>query len=76
MRQAALVTEGRYLFLTDDSGVGYAHAEPTISCYRVTALSGLVTRVLESELSGIRVEARDRDVIREVGSYDRGVCRA
>ncbi len=75
MRQAALVTEGRYLFLTDDSGVGYAHAEPTISCYRVTALNGLVARVLESELSGIRVEARDRDVIREVGSYARGVCR-
>ncbi len=75
MRQAALVTEGRYLFLTDDSGVGYAHAEPTISCYRVTALSGLVARVLESELSGIRVEAQKSDVIREVGSYARGVCR-
>ena len=75
MRQAAAMNQGRYLFLTDDSGVGHGHSEPTISCYRVTRLSGLVRRVLQSELSGIRVEARMRDVIREVGSYDRGTCR-
>ncbi|NNE78720.1 MAG: VWA domain-containing protein [Silicimonas sp.] len=74
MRQAAAMNNGRYLFLTDDSGVGHGHAEPTISCYRVTKLSGLVRRVLASELSGQRVEAKDRDVIREVGTYRRGRC--
>ncbi|NCO86661.1 MAG: VWA domain-containing protein [Rhodobacterales bacterium] len=74
MRQAAAQTGGRYLFLTDDSGVGLAHAEPRISCYQVTLLSDLVTRVLRAELSGARVEPAAADVIRSVGSYRGGVC--
>jgi hypothetical protein len=73
MRQVSVVTGGRYLFLTDDSGVGYSHAEPTIPCYRVTSLQSLLTRVLATELSGRRQEAGE--VIREVGSYRNGVCR-
>ncbi|MEM9582733.1 MAG: vWA domain-containing protein [Pseudomonadota bacterium] len=75
MRQAAVVSNGRYLFLTDDSGVGYGHAEPTISCYQVSRLNDLMVRVLKSELSGHRVEARPGKVIRQVGTYQRGVCR-
>lgn len=75
MRQASLVSGGRYLFLTDDSGVGNAHAEPSIRCYRVTKLSRLLTRILMSELTGERLEANGAEVIREVGSYSGGVCR-
>ena len=75
MRQASLISAGRYLFLTDDSGVGYAHAEPTIACYRVTRLKSLLTRVLTSELSGKRKEAGSGEIIRQVGTYRRGVCR-
>lgn len=75
MRQAALVSGGRYLFLTDDSGVGNAHAEPSIPCYRVTKLSRLLTRILMSELTGERFEASGAEVIREVGSYTGGICR-
>lgn len=74
MRQAAAMTGGRYLFLTDDSGVGLSHAEPTISCYRVTLLKDLLVRVLRSELSGHRVEARDGDIVRRVGNYRNGTC--
>ena len=74
MRQAAAQTGGRYLFLTDDSGVGNAHAEPRISCYLVTQLSDLMTRVIRSELTGTRVEPAPGDVVREVGSYRNGVC--
>lgn len=73
MRQASVATGGRYLFLTDDSGVGNSHAEPTIACYRVTKLKDLLARVLATELSGVRQEAGE--VIREVGSYSGGVCR-
>ena len=73
MRQASVATAGRYLFLTDDSGVGNSHAEPTIPCYQVTKLSRLLTRVLMTELSGVRQEAGS-DVIRTVGSYRNGVC--
>jgi len=72
MRQASLLTAGRYAFLTDDSGVGYGHAEPTVSCYQVTSLKDLVARTLASELTGQRIEASD--VIREVGTYRRGIC--
>ena len=75
MRQAAAGSNGRYLFLTDDSGVGYGHAEPTISCYQVTKLNSLMVRVLASELSGRRVEPSPSSVIRSVGSYQNGVCR-
>jgi von Willebrand factor type A domain len=75
MRQASVAAGGRYLFLTDDSGVGNAHAEPTIPCYQVTKLSRLLTRVLMTELSGQRQEAGGGEVIREVGSYSGGVCR-
>jgi von Willebrand factor type A domain len=75
MRQASVATGGRYLFLTDDSGVGNAHSEPTIPCYQVTKLSRLLTRVLMTELSGLRQEAGGGEVIREVGSYSGGVCR-
>ncbi|WP_341368048.1 vWA domain-containing protein [Yoonia sp. BS5-3] len=75
MRQGSVMTGGRYLFLTDDSGVGLSHAEPTISCYQVTRLNDLMIRVLRSELSGRRVEAPAADVIREVGSYQGGICR-
>ncbi|MEP4196680.1 MAG: vWA domain-containing protein [Aliishimia sp.] len=74
MRQAAVATNGRYLFLTDDSGIGHAHSEPNTACYQVTRLKGLLTRVITSELTGIRQEAASRDVIRSVGNYRRGTC--
>lgn len=74
MRQASVLSSGRYLFLTDDSGVGGSHAEPDIACYRVTALKDLLVRVLASELSGKRKEAADSAVLRKVGNYANGVC--
>ncbi|MGX9356914.1 VWA domain-containing protein [Roseobacteraceae bacterium S113] len=75
MRIAALQTNGRYLFLTDDSGVGRAHAEPSISCYRVTRLKSLLVRVLQSELTGRRVEAPASEIERSVGTYENGFCQ-
>ena len=74
MRGMAQITGGRFLFLTDDSGIGNPHAEPTVDCYVVTRLDGLVTRVLESLISGERVEPEPDAIIRSVGDYDAGVC--
>ncbi|MEM6327827.1 MAG: vWA domain-containing protein [Bacteroidota bacterium] len=74
MRTAAALTQGRYLFLTDDSGIGNPHAEPKVPCYVVTQLNDLLVRVIASELEGRRVEPRRDEVIREVGDYDAGVC--
>ncbi|MEM1115833.1 MAG: carboxypeptidase-like regulatory domain-containing protein [Bacteroidota bacterium] len=74
MRAAAVLTQGRHLFLTDDSGVGLPHAEPKIGCYQVTRLDHLLVRVVASELEGRRVEAFPDEVIREVGGQRAGVC--
>ncbi|MEK6542210.1 MAG: vWA domain-containing protein [Pseudomonadota bacterium] len=74
MRSMAALTQSRYLFLTDDSGVGNAHAAPAIDCYLVTRLDALLRRVIDSQLSGRRVEPQGGEVIRSVGQYDGGRC--
>lgn len=74
MRTMAAMTQGRYVFLTDDSGVGNAHAEPSIGCYQVTRLDQLLTRVLSEIVTGRRFEARPQDIIRTVGDMRRGRC--
>lgn len=72
MRHAEVLTQGRYLFLTDDSGVGSSHKEPSVPCYVVTRLDKLIARVIDSELAGQRVEAEE--ILRQVGDYDAGIC--
>ena len=74
MRTAAALTQGRHLFLTDDSGIGNTHQEPKVACFVVTQLNDLLVRVIASELEGRRVEPRRGEIIREVGDYDAGVC--
>jgi hypothetical protein len=74
MRAAAAATQSRYIFLTDDSGIGNPHAPPAVDCYLVTHLDTLVRRVLDSQISGRRVEPGEQDVIRRVGRYDNGKC--
>ncbi|HMP44058.1 MAG TPA: VWA domain-containing protein, partial [Sphingopyxis sp.] len=74
MRAMAAATQSRYLFLTDDSGVGNPHAPPAIDCYLVTRLDALVRRVIDSQISGRRIEPEDREIIRSVGQYDAGKC--
>ena len=74
MRTAAQVTGGRYLFLTDDSGIGGAHKEPTIPCYFVTALSRAMIRMAAMELSGTNVAVAPGDVIRTGGNPRDGRC--
>ena len=74
MRAMAAATQSRYTFLTDDSGIGNAHAEPDVDCYLVTRLDQLLRRVIDSQLSGRRIEPEDREIIRSVGNYDAGRC--
>lgn len=74
MRSMSQITGGRYMFLTDDSGVGNPHAEPDVDCYVVTRLDGMMLRVLEDLVTGERREPTDREIIRRVGDYDQGVC--
>lgn len=74
MRASAQVTMGRYLFLTDDSGVGAAHKAPSIPCFVVTKLNHAVLRVIDSELAGTRVAVDPTKIIRSVGNPVDGRC--
>ena len=74
MRTAAQLTLGRYLFLTDDSGVGNPHKEPDIPCYYVTTLSDAVLRMVDIELSGEYREPTEEEIIRVGGDLADGAC--
>jgi von Willebrand factor type A domain len=74
MRSMAAVTNSRYIFLTDDSGVGNSHAEPTADCYLVTRLDSSIRRVVASLIKGNRVEPTKDEIIRSQGNYQAGVC--
>ncbi len=74
MRIAAQLTLGRYIFLTDDSGVGGPHEEPHIPCYQVQALKNVLIRTVTSELAGQRQPVPASDVLRSVGNPQDGVC--
>jgi hypothetical protein len=75
MRTAAQMTGGRYVFLTNDSGIGNDHAEPHIPCYDVTRFDGAIVRMVESELSGKRIAPADAEIVRSVGNPTDGVCQ-
>ncbi len=47
MRSIALATNGTYLFLTDDSGIGNSHIKPTTDEFKVELLNTLLQRVIE-----------------------------
>ncbi|WP_165356609.1 VWA domain-containing protein [Sphingosinicella sp. BN140058] len=74
MRTMAALTQGRYIFLTDDSGVGDAHAEPDLACYVVSRLDQVIARVLAGIVEGRRIEPAREEIVRTVGHYDRGRC--
>jgi len=75
MRTSAQLTGGRYLFLTDDSGVGGAHKEPNVACYFVTKLDRAILRMVDIELSGVYREPEAADVLRTGGDPQSGVCQ-
>lgn len=45
MRSMAIATGGTYVFLTDDSGIGGSHLEPTIGPHDVHALNDLLVEI-------------------------------
>ncbi len=47
MRSIALATNGTYLFLTDDSGIGNPHIKPTTDEFKVELLNNLMQRIIE-----------------------------
>lgn len=47
-RALAIVTDGTYVFLTDDSGVGESHLEPIVGSYTVELLHDVIVRIINS----------------------------
>ncbi|MFV0469059.1 MAG: T9SS type A sorting domain-containing protein, partial [Dysgonomonas sp.] len=47
MRCMALATNGTYLFLTDDSGVGDSHMKPTTDSYDVEKMNDAIVRIVK-----------------------------
>ena len=47
-RAMAVMTGGKYVFLTDDSGVGNSHEEPDITGYTVEKLNDLMVREIRA----------------------------
>lgn len=75
MREAAQMTLGRYIFLTDDSGVGNSHAIPKTPCYYVTGLDDAVLRMVDLEMTGKSSLPAASDIVRTVGSPNaQGLC--
>jgi hypothetical protein len=50
LRSLAVATGGTYVFLTDHSGVGGAHLEPTVGKYDVEALNDLMVRLVNERM--------------------------
>lgn len=45
-RAAAIMTNGEYVFLTDDSGIGDSHLEPIIGDYEVEKLYDIIVNII------------------------------
>jgi hypothetical protein len=56
LRQEALITNGTYIFLTDDSGIGGDHIEPTIGAHVVEYLNACMVRVINEYITGIETK--------------------
>lgn len=50
LRTLAMTTGGTYTFLTDDSGIGGAHLEPTVGSYEVEYLNDMMVRIIDGYL--------------------------
>ena len=46
-RALAILTDGSYVFLTDDSGVGGSHLEPIVGDYQVELLQDLIVKIIQ-----------------------------
>ncbi len=75
MRATALMTGGKYIFLTDDSGVGLAHAAPKHPCYEVEKLKDIMVREIKDRIGGTRSFPIASSIIRHGGDRSTGLCR-
>lgn len=59
MRSLALLTNGTYLFLTDDSGIGGSHIKPTTDSYDVEMMNEMIVRIINQFIDTPNCEESD-----------------
>ena len=47
----AVQTEGKYIFITDDSGIGSGHLEAEVGKHDVESLNAILARTIRDELA-------------------------
>ena len=47
----SICTNGTYVFLTDDSGVGDSHLEPIVGDYEVELLHDIIVRIISENIA-------------------------
>jgi hypothetical protein len=50
MRYAAITTNGTYVFITDDSGIGNEHLVPTVGQYQIEFLNNIIERIINQSI--------------------------
>ena len=67
MRSIALATNGDYVFLTDESGVGLPHMKPTTDVFNVEFLNSLLERVIKQMVFANKCsEQKDVEVFKNI----------
>lgn len=56
LRALSITTGGRYVFLTDDSGIGGGHIEPTVGDFTVEKLNDLMVRVATEYITDANID--------------------
>ncbi len=66
LRFFSIYTEGTYLFLTDDSGIGGSHLKPTIGRYDVQFLNDAMVKVIRRYVADERTVTADNGMQQEL----------
>ena len=66
MRCLALTTNGTYVFLTDDSGIGGAHIKPSTDEYKVETLNGLLLRLIDQYTLMVSCDKQLPDTFKQI----------
>jgi len=63
MKFMAMATNGTYVFITDDSGIGNAHLAPVVQDFEVEKLNDLIVRLIKEYSNLTTCESDDQPII-------------
>ena len=63
MKFMAMATNGTYVFITDDSGIGSAHLAPVVQDFEVEKLNDLIVRLIKEYSNLTTCESDDQPII-------------